>query len=346
MLTIDGSMGEGGGQIVRSSLALSLATGTPFTIDRIRAGRKKPGLRRQHLTAVAAARVVGQAGTEGAALGSMKLTFSPGRVTPGEHRFAVGTAGSAPLVLQAVLPALLTADRPSSLLLEGGTHNPLAPPYPFLERAFLPLVNRLGPEVRARLERPGFYPAGGGRFQVRVLPARTLTGLELTERGALRHKRAEALVANLDLHIGRREIQRVREKLGWDPGSLEVVRVDNATGPGNALVLEVRSENVTEVFTAFGRRGVRAEAVADEAIREARRYLDSDAPVGEHLADQLLVPLALGAGGTFRTLKPTSHTLTNIEVLKRFLPVDVRVREERGGASYRIEVKRADRSWT
>jgi RNA 3'-terminal phosphate cyclase (ATP) len=344
MMTIDGSMGEGGGQILRSSLALSLATGTPFTIDRIRAHRKKPGLMRQHLTAVEAAAAVGQAGVDGAALGSRRLTFAPARVTTGEHRFSVGTAGSTTLVLQAVLPALLTAEGTSSLLLEGGTHNPFAPPYPFLERAFLPLVSRMGPEIRARLERPGFYPAGGGRFQVRVRPAERLTRLDLTVRGAVRQTRAEALVANLNLHIGRREIERVRKKLSWDPRSLEVVRVEDAEGPGNALMLEVRCEHVTEVFSAFGRRGVRAEAVADEAIRAARRYLDSDAPVGEHLADQLLVPMALGDGGTLRTLAPTSHTLTNIEVLKRFLEVDVEVRAE--GQAYRIEVMRKDRSWT
>ena len=171
MLTINGSQGEGGGQILRTALAMSLVTGKPFRIVRIRAGRKKPGLLRQHLTAVQAAAQIGQATVEGAAIGSQELTFTPGEIRPGEYRFAVGTAGSATLVLQAVLPALLTAPGLSVLTLEGGTHNPFAPPFDFLHRSYLPLVNRMGPTVEARLERPGFYPAGGGKFVVTVEPA-------------------------------------------------------------------------------------------------------------------------------------------------------------------------------
>src|SRR5262245_57066518 len=168
ILTIDGSHGEGGGQILRSSLALSMVTGTPFRIENIRAKRKKPGLMRQHLTAVNAARQVSSAGVDGAAIGSTELVFHPGTVRPGDYQFAVGTAGSTTLVLQTVLPALLCAGGSSRLSFEGGTHNPFAPPFDFLERAFLPLMNRMGPKVAATLERPGFYPAGGGRFTVTI----------------------------------------------------------------------------------------------------------------------------------------------------------------------------------
>ena len=166
MLTIDGSVGEGGGQILRTALALALVTGTPFRIHAIRARRRKPGLLRQHLTAVNAAATVGGASTDGASLGSRELTFRPGRITPGEYRFAVGTAGSTGLVLQTVLPPLLLASGPSTVTVEGGTHNPGAPPFDFLARVFLPLLRRMGAHVEARLDRPGFYPAGGGQCTV------------------------------------------------------------------------------------------------------------------------------------------------------------------------------------
>jgi hypothetical protein len=157
MIRIDGSLGEGGGQILRNSLSLSLATGKPFRIENIRAGRERPGLLRQHLTAVLAAVEVGGAGVEGATLGSTAVTFSPGKVRAGDYRFAVGTAGSGTLVLQTVLPALLTADAPSHIAIEGGTHNSAAPPFDFLDRAFLPLIERMGPKVRLQFERFGFY---------------------------------------------------------------------------------------------------------------------------------------------------------------------------------------------
>jgi len=194
MIVIDGAQGEGGGQILRSALALSLVTGKPFRIRNIRARRKKPGLMRQHLTAVNAAVEVGAARVAGNAIGSTELTFEPAALCSGSYRFAVGTAGSCTLVLQTVLPALILADGPSELLLEGGTHNPAAPPFDFLAGAFLPLLSRMGPRVAAALERPGFYPAGGGRMRVRVTPAKRLLPLHLTERGAIV---ARALLARI-----------------------------------------------------------------------------------------------------------------------------------------------------
>ncbi len=322
-IRIDGSLGEGGGQVLRTALSLSLVTGLPFRIEKIRAGRKRPGLMRQHLTAVEAAARVGQARVDGAALGSMELTFVPGRVTPGDYSFAVGTAGSTTLVLQTVLPALLTAAQPSRLRLEGGTHNPLAPPFEFLERCFLPLVERMGPKLEAKLLRPGFYPAGGGACEAMVHPCSTLRGFDLLERGDVRSVRARALVARLPRHIAERELKVVRERLRHGEISVEVVEVPDAPGPGNALSIEVASEHVTEVVTAFGERGRPAEAVALAAAEEARRYLDSAAPVGEHLADQLLLPLALAGGGAFRTLPLSRHATTNIEILSRFLPIRI-----------------------
>lgn len=327
MLTIDGAKGEGGGQILRSSLALSLITGTPLRIQRIRAGRKKPGLMRQHLTAVNAAAEIGRATVQGAAIGSQELTFHPREVTPGEYHFSVGTAGSTTLVLQTVLPALLTAAGPSKLTLEGGTHNPFAPSFDFLDKAFLPVLNRMGPEITATLDRPGFYPAGGGKISVAVRPAPRLERIDLLQRGDIRRRAAKALVARLPRHIAERELRVIRDRLGWDEAWLTVREVTDAHGPGNVLILEVESEHLTEVFTGFGRRGVRAETVAGDLARELQAYLAADVPVGPHLADQLLLPFVLAGGGSFKTMPLTHHTLTNIEVIETFCRVKISVQQ-------------------
>jgi RNA 3'-terminal phosphate cyclase (ATP) len=327
MILIDGSIGEGGGQILRTALGLSMVTGQPFRIEKIRAGRDKPGLLRQHLTAVNAAAAICGASVEGAAISSRELSFTPGKVKAGEYTFSIGSAGSTTLVLQTVLPALLTADGPSSLTLEGGTHNPHAPPIDFLEKAFLPLINRMGPTVNVTLERAGFYPAGGGRFIVNVQPAAKLLPLHLPERGEIKRRLAKAVVAALPGEIAKRELQKVEKMLGWSGEQLQIRQLPNEWGPGNLLTLEIESEHVTEVFTGFGMKAVTAEAVADQAVQQARRYLAAKIPVGESLADQLLLPLALAGEGSFVTHSPTRHTKTNIEVITRFLPVRVAVAE-------------------
>jgi RNA 3'-terminal phosphate cyclase (ATP) len=340
MITIDGSRGEGGGQVLRTSLALSLVTGRPFRIVNIRAGREKPGLLRQHLTALKAATEIGGAEVSGAAIGSRDVVFRPGRVRPGEYAFAVGTAGSATLVLQTVLPALMTADAPSTIALEGGTHNPFAPPFDFLERAFLPLVCRMGPEVEIRLERPGFFPAGGGRFTATVVPSARIAELGLADRGALRSVRARAVVAHLPFSIAERELAAIAATLPeLDSGSRG--ETASSRGPGNVVTIEVESEHVTEVFTGFGAKGVPAETVADRAAAEARHYLATPAAVGEHLADQLLLPLALAGGGNFTTVEPSSHTRTNVEVIERFLDVAFAVTREDEGV-WRVAVDRRE----
>jgi RNA 3'-terminal phosphate cyclase (ATP) len=330
MITIDGSIGEGGGQILRTALALSLVTQQAFRIQNIRAGRQKPGLLRQHLTAVEAATKVGNATVDGAALGSKELVFKPAKIRPGDYRFAVGTAGSATLVLQTVLPALILGTESSRLKLEGGTHNPHAPPFDFLERAFLPLLNRLGPKVTANLDRAGFFPAGGGRFSVEITPVEKLQPLDLSDRGESKNRSARAIISNLSPGVANRELKVVSEKLGWARECLHVEEVES-NGPGNALLMELAFENITEVFTGFGERGVLAETVAENVIQEVREYLASGVPVGEHLADQLLIPLALAGSGTFRTGKLSRHTRTNIEVISRFLPAQIRAREGENG---------------
>lgn len=214
-VTLDGSEGEGGGQMLRSSLSLSLVTGTPVRVVSVRAGRAKPGLLRRHITALRAAAEVGGARVEGAELGSREVLFAPGAVRSGEYAFRVGTAGGATLVMQTVLPALLCAAGPSTLTFEGGTHNPMAPPYDFIERAFVPVINRMGPTVACSIERAGFYPAGGGRFTMAVTPSATPTGVEIMERGEVRATRVVARVAGLDEGIAKRERVAAREVLGW-----------------------------------------------------------------------------------------------------------------------------------
>ena len=326
MITIDGSYGEGGGQILRTSLALSLVTGKPFSIHNIRAGRKKAGLMRQHLTAVNAAAEIGMAAIEGNSIGSLSFTFEPEMIKPGNFHFAIGSAGSCTLVFQTILPALIIAGGPSEIILEGGTHNPFAPPFDFLEKAFLAVINRMGPKVDAVLEKPGFYPAGGGRFKVYINPA-GLNRFDLLERGNIINKTARAFVANLPVNIANRELKVIREKLEWDRELLKAVEVENSQGPGNILTVEVESDNITEVFTGFGEKGISAEKVAKRAVKSVREYLDFNVPVGRYLADQLLIPMALAGGGKFRTLSPTRHTKTNIEIIKKFLDVEIAVIE-------------------
>jgi RNA 3'-terminal phosphate cyclase (ATP) len=325
MITIDGSFGEGGGQILRTSLALSLVTGKPFRIDNIRAKRKSPGLLRQHLTAVNAAAAVGRAEVDGAAIGSRSLDFAPKAIEPGRYEFAIGTAGSTTLVLQTVLPALIIADAPSQLVLEGGTHNPFAPPFDFLARSFLPLIRRMGAGAEVSLERPGFYPAGGGRINVAIAPAPRLERLNLMSRGQVVSKRARAVVANLPLTIAERELRFIGSKLSWSKDQLVADVVDGSRGPGNVVTIEIECENLTEVFTGFGERGLRAEAVAEKAVQEARRYLACEGAVGEYLADQLIVPMAMAGGGSFTTGPLSRHATTNLEVVRKFLDVPIAV---------------------
>jgi RNA 3'-terminal phosphate cyclase (ATP) len=296
MIWIDGSFGEGGGQILRTALSLSLATGTPFRIENIRANRKNAGLLRQHLTAVLAAAKIGQAVVEGATLGSTALTFTPNSVLAGEYHFAVGTAGSGTLVLQTILPALLQASAPTRVTIEGGTHNSAAPPFDFLDRTFMPLIRRMGANVSLKLERYGFYPAGGGRFVAEIEPCGVLKPLEFGVRGHIRSKRVTAVVANLSARIAIREIERVSSMMSLTSEGT-ITDTKNSPGPGNIVLIEVESEDVTEVFSAFGRLGATSEKVAEEAVREAREYLVSQAVAGEHLTDQLLLPLALAGGG-------------------------------------------------
>jgi RNA 3'-terminal phosphate cyclase (ATP) len=328
-LQLDGSEGEGGGQIVRTALTLSLVTGEAFEIDRVRAKRKRPGLLRQHLTAIEAAAEIGRAEVSGARLRSTRFRFAPDGLRPGEYRFDIGTAGSATLVAQTVIPALLAADGPAEVTVRGGTHNPFAPPFGYFEMVYLPALRRLGGEVSARLVRHGFYPAGGGEIRIATAPSELRPATWL-ERGRIRRRAARATVANLPRHVAERELAIVAKRLGWKKSEMEIEEAA-ADGPGNVLELGVEAAGGAELATGFGEAGLPAERVAERACRELSRYVKAKIPVGEHLADQILVPLALAGGGSFVTTALTSHATTNAATIEQFLPVRIGVADEGEG---------------
>lgn len=324
MIEIDGSKGEGGGQILRSALSLAICTQQSFRIRNIRANRDMPGLLRQHLTAVNAAADIANATVTGAELRSSSVTFRPSTVRAGEYSFAIGTAGSCTLVLQTVLPPLLTAGAPSTVSISGGTHNMSAPPFDFLQRAFMPLIERMGPQVQLDLLGYGFHPRGGGSIRMEVTPCAKLVPLHLHERGSRVSAFAEAYVAGLPLHVAHRELNVVGRTLNWSMDHLHVRSLPSDVGPGNSLTITVAHEHITEVFTGFGERSVRAEAVADPPSLQARAYLDAEAPVGEYLADQLLLPMALSGKGSFLTTTVSEHLRTNALVIEQFTGRHVR----------------------
>lgn len=326
-IEIDGSVGEGGGQILRTSLTLAMCTGQAVAIERIRAKRPKPGLMRQHLTCVQAAAAVCAGTVRGAELGSQTLVFEPGEVRAGDYVFNVGTAGSCMLVLQTVLPALMLAPATSRITLGGGTHNPMAPPYHFVERSFAPLLRRLGVGLEMEIRRLGFYPAGGGEVSVTIQPpAAGLTAFDLVERGELREQYAECLAPALPRTVAERELAAIGRLLGWSDAQLRVPVVRQNEGPGNALMATLVYEHVSEVFTSFGEKGVSAEHVANLLAREVRAFIAGDAVLGPHLADQWMLPLALAITGTgssaaFTCTEMSEHARTNIGVIEQFLPV-------------------------
>ena len=338
MIVIDGSAGEGGGQILRTALSLSLVTGKPFRIENIRANRSRPGLMRQHITAVEAACAIGGTDCVELAVGGSALSFTPGRVNAGEHRFSVGTAGSTSLVLQTVLPALMLAGGPSRLVLEGGTHNIYAPPFDFIERVYLPIINRIGPTVGARLLRYGFAPAGGGRIEVNIAPCKTLRRLDLHDRGALLSVQGRALVSALPGEIALRELQSAKKVLGWPDEAMRVEQLPERIGPGNILMLEAVFEHGSELVSGFGKLGVPAQVVGGKAAKRMNGYLAAHAYAGPHLADQLLLPFALAGGGSFTSVKPSLHSKSCGAVISRFLDVEV-IFEEREAGGHLVTVR-------
>lgn len=333
---LDGSEGEGGGQILRSSLALSILTGRPFEITQVRARREKPGLRPQHLEAVRAARKICGGEVEGDYGGSSRLVFIPGAVQAGDYEFVIPTAGSAPLVLHTVSLPLALQATPSSVVITGGTHLEHAPCYHYLAECWQPALGRLGLQIDLRLVRCGFYPRGGGKIEAEILPASPANDFTWMERGAIRQITPISLVARLPVSIAERQAQQASQRLratAWRKMLAEpVIEEHGAVGPGTMLGLRCEFATGQMFCFALGARGKRAETVADEAVDELLAYLAAnDCPVDPHLADQLLLPAAThGRGSTYRTSQVTLHLLTNALVLRRFLERSITIDGDEG----------------
>jgi RNA 3'-terminal phosphate cyclase (ATP) len=334
LIPLDGAEGEGGGQILRTALALSAATGQGFRVERIRARRTRPGLRPQHLAAVRAAGMACTAEIHGAFDGSPDLRFLPGRPTAGEFRFDIGSAGAATLVLETIAPILATAPAASRVEVIGGTHVPRSPSFHYLARHWSPVVERLGLRVPLALDRAGFYPRGGGVVRAEVSPWPRPASLDLTRRGALVAVRGIAGQARLRGDVARRAADAARTLL-WEQRRLETeweVAELPATSPGAFVQVEAVFENGRAAFALLGERGLRAEVLGERAVRRLLRFLgDEEAAVDPWLADQLAVPLALaGGGGRLATSEVTSHLETVAAVLRAF-GVEAHAFGRRGG---------------
>lgn len=322
---IDGSRGEGGGQILRTSLALSLITGRPITMRNIRAGRAKPGLRRQHVACVDAAVKLCGGTVHGAKVDSKYLELTPGPIRGGELAIDIGTAGSTTLVVQTILVPAIVGGHGLRATIRGGTHNPMAPPFEFLERVFLPRLREMGAEVTLALDQYGFVGDVRGPLGQLTLEIRpgALRPIEILDAAPSAQLHATALLSRLPTHVGGRELAVVRER--FPDASCEVREVTDAA-IGNLLMIEVGAGH--ELITGFGEKGVRAELVAARACDAAAAYLAANVPVGEHLADQLVLPMALAGGGRFRCAPLSLHATTNIETIGLFLDVPIRVEPE------------------
>lgn len=323
MIELDGSFGEGGGQILRTALSLSAIRGAAFRLFNLRRGRAKPGLQRQHLAAVKAAAEISGAECRGAEFGSLELTFRPQSIRPGSYSFAIGTAGSTTLLFQTILPVLALAAEPSEVVIHGGTHNPMAPPVDYLCEVFQPAVAGLGLGFDLELLQHGFYPKGGGSIRARVQPWRKRDLLfeqsKLLDWG---EPKAEVLLANLPAGVAEREQKELARALRIPLDRIETRILAGEVGPGNAVLVRFQAEGRAALFTAFGEKHKPAEIVAKEAAREAKLFARSRAPVDRHLADQILLYLALARGGRFLTDSITEHLRTNLEVIRQFLPLN------------------------
>ncbi|HKB01208.1 MAG TPA: RNA 3'-terminal phosphate cyclase [Gemmataceae bacterium] len=331
MIDIDGSFGEGGGQILRSSLALSLLTGQPFRLRKVRANRQpKPGLRRQHLASVRAAAKIGRAKVTGDTVGSSQLTFEPGPVVPGNYRFDIGTAGATALVLHTVYLPLAVAGGPSEVVLEGGTHNEKAPCFHFLQTTWRAYMARLGLTLSLEMKRAGFYPRGGGRINARIEPCGVPRPITVT--GSVEHRSATILSGSAGLpdHVASRQARRATIRLR-DAGIVaEVAYEEWQGGPGCMLAITLGGPVPTLIF-GLGARGKPAEAVADEAADEALAHARRGMPVDPHSADQLLLPLAIASGNSeYHVSEVTRHLSTNAAVIKMFLDREITIDGEEG----------------
>ena len=324
---IDGSYGEGGGQVLRSSLALSAILGREIEINNIRAGRKKPGLGAQHLTSVDAVAKITGAHIEGAKLGSTSLRLVPEEVLEGDYTFDVGavksSAGATSLIFQAILPILIFAQEVSKVTIRGGTHVPWSPPFHYLQDVFLPTLRKMGADVELEINNWGWYPRGGGEIIACIRPVEGLKPFRLVERGGLKRISGISAVSNLPLSIAERQMRRGKSLLrdGGHKVEIDIVEAPSI-GQGTFFFLVAEFENSRAGFDSLGKKGKKAEVVAEEASRELIDFLGSRATIDKALADQLVLYMALSEGESeFTTHEVSEHLLTNIWVVEQFLPI-------------------------
>jgi RNA 3'-terminal phosphate cyclase (ATP) len=323
VITLDGAAGEGGGQRVRAALALSAGTGQTFEMTRIRAGRSRPGLQPQHLATVHAVALACGAKVKGAFDGSPDLRFEPGPIASGDYRFEIATAGATSLVLQTVAPVVAMGAGPSRVEVTGGTHVPLSPSFEFASRHWADLVGRLGLGVAGTLERAGFYPPGGGEIAARVTGGwRRPASLVLEERGNLVGLRGVSGAAHLKGAVAERQRDGAQRAF-WEARRLEVpfeIAEPPAGSPGSFLYIEAVFETGRAAFGFLGQRGVRADILGDRAARRLLTFLEGEpGAVDGHVADQLVVPMALaGGGGRVTTCEVTRHLETVVELVGHF----------------------------
>ena len=331
---IDGSYGEGGGQVLRTSLSLAAITGRPLELVNIRAGRSQPGLKAQHLTAVRAAAALCNAALSHAEVGSRELTFTPGtQVHPDDYHVDIGTAGAATLVCQTGLAPLAHSGEEASLHVTGGTHVPHAPVLEYLEAVYLPVLGRLGVEAEVGCERAGFFPRGGGKVALRVASGARFLPLDVSDRGRLLRLRAFVVTSGLPDHVAERGEAAVVKWLKGVGRQAEVeVRLKDSLNQGASVTLVAECEGGRAGFSSIGERGKPMEKVAVEPCEAFMAWWKSGAAVDEHLADQLALPLALAAGESrWTTPAVTEHLRTVLWVIKQFLPIEYELQEEPGG---------------
>jgi RNA 3'-phosphate cyclase len=334
LIEIDGSYGEGGGQILRTALAFSAIYKRPLTVYRIRAKRKKPGLGHQHLMAVKALAQISRAKVDGSAIGSETLTFIPGEICPGHYKFEIGTAGSVTLLLQSLLLPLCLSQKDSRLTLVGGTHVPWSPPFHYLSEVLFPVLRTMGIAIEARIEKWGWYPQGGGILEVETRPTRNPKPVTFLERGSLKRIRGLSATSHLPKHVGERQRDEALRRIGKEMKvDTEITLLPDVPGygAGSFLFLVAESEKAIAGFSSLGQKGKPAEDVAREAVVSLKDYLESDGCIDPHLADQL-IPFVITAKGhsSFTTNRMSEHLLTNLWVVQHFSDVKITKSGEKG----------------
>lgn len=336
MIKIDGSYGEGGGQILRSTLTLSAILGKPVEIFNIRAGRKKPGLQPQHLTGVRAVAEICNGKLEGDNLLSQRIVFYPGKIQSGSYEFDVmkvkSSAGSTGMIFQQIAPVLAFGDKESNVVLKGGTHTEWAPPIDYLQEIFLPTAAKMGFHANLDVERWGWYPIGQGIVKANIKPIKgKLNAIELNDRGKLKRIHGASLVSRLPLSIAEREREQALNRLRPQVPEPQIeTKSVSSLGTGNYFCLVAEFENAIAGFNSLGKIGKKAEKVANEAADQFIKYYKSKACIEKHLADQLILYMALAEGKSSYTSEISTHILTNSWAVEQFLPVKFEIKGELG----------------